>query len=236
MGKHIADPVTVFIDLDLASLPGDGVLGQAFSATGLLDYPTSYVLQGASNPTTGNVDVPISGASASGGQFAVNRATLKALGELTPDDPSYLEPDGRIELNNELITLPTGESTFLLDFDRDDGTTSPSQFDGLAVAVHEIGHLLGFVSSLDLADTTIAPTPMDLFRFPYALNRFNPRIHPAGDASNPFEQFQSFTRELRPNVQAMTDFGDSRSANTETSSSSTENCGSASPSSTNAGS
>ncbi|MEM1228580.1 MAG: NF038122 family metalloprotease [Planctomycetota bacterium] len=270
----IADPVTVFIDMDFASL-GDGTLGQASIETGLVDYPTlrelliedavdefvvgtdgvaslpdrsgrtdasppiddlddrivqylpendqlrfnlqpgtTFLQQGIDNPVSGNVNVPINGAASSSGLLSVNRATLKALGTLTPDDPTYLEPDGRIELTNQLVTLDSGESSFALDFD-DDGVLSSSQFDGLAVAIHEIGHVLGFISSVDFFGATIAPTPMDLFRFPEGLDLFNPQVDPDPDAVNPFEQFQTFTRELRPNVQAMTDFGNEYWTDTE---------------------
>ncbi|MEM9828275.1 MAG: NF038122 family metalloprotease [Planctomycetota bacterium] len=263
--SYIADPVTVIIDVDLASV-GENTLGQAFIETGLMDYPavrellvedavheftvdasgqaslpdrgdrttspalvddlddhivqflpgndqlqfnipqgTTYQLQDANSPTSGNVNVPISGATAAGGLLSVNRATMKGLGALTPDDPSYLEPDGRIELSNELVGGQGTPTFFRLDFVQD-GIITAEQFDGLSVAVHEIGHILGFVSSLDFFDASIAPTPMDLFRFPDGLDRFDPQKD--DDAANPFEQFQSFTRELRPNVQASTDFGD----------------------------
>ena len=264
----IADPVTVYIDVDLSDDLPAGVLGQAASVSSLLDYPTlrtaliddavnefvvdengvaslpdragrtaasppiddlddrivqylpgyqelkfnlppetSFLLQDSTSSAADNSNVPISGSAAGGGLLSVNRATLKALDLLKPENPSYLEPDASIELTDELIDLPSGEEGFLLDFTPENGIPLSPQFDGYSIAVHEIGHALGFVSSVDDFDTTITPTPMDLFRFPADLDLFNPRVHPDPAAVNPFEQFQSFTRELRPNVQMMTDFG-----------------------------
>ena len=74
--------------------------------------------------------------------LAVNTANMKALG-LTLDangDP-FDTPDGDITFNSD----------FGFDFDPTDGiTTGFSDFIG--VAIHEIGHALGFVSGVDIYD------------------------------------------------------------------------------------
>ena len=91
----------------------------------------------------------------------VNTANAKALGLRAANDPAQ---DGLIRFNSNV--------TF--DFDQSDGITSGS-FDFIGIAVHEIGHALGFVSGVDTVDglsttttATTANTPfvntLDLFR------------------------------------------------------------------------
>lgn len=69
----------------------------------------------------------------------VLRANARALGLLPANDPGV---DGSISFNT---------ATFNFDFDRSDGIT-PGTTDFVFVAAHEIGHLLGFVSGVDVLD------------------------------------------------------------------------------------
>jgi len=98
--------------------------------------------------------------------LSVNTANLKALGLLLNNN----DTDGSITFNSDLS----------FDFDVSDGVTSGS-FDFVGVAVHEIGHALGFVSGVDTLDvfsgngsnanqvTSFDPysinTTLDLFRY-----------------------------------------------------------------------
>ncbi|MEM6469820.1 MAG: NF038122 family metalloprotease [Planctomycetota bacterium] len=67
-----------------------------------------------------------------------------------------------------------------------------------ATVVHEIGHALGFRSGIDgVFEGNLTPTVMDLFRFASDVRNFNP--------ASP-EEFSTFTRELRSNVEAEIDF------------------------------
>ncbi|MEO1525744.1 MAG: NF038122 family metalloprotease [Planctomycetota bacterium] len=266
--SYIADPVTVFINVDVAAL-GGGVLGQASAGSQLVDYASlremlvddainefvvdddgvaslpdrsdvtendppiddlddfivqhlpsvdqlrfnlppgvNFQFDSSTQTNNDNFDVPVTGGVSATGTalMDVNRATLKALGQLEATNPIYLEPDGFIEMSSEVITLDSGETVTQLDYFRDDGIL-PEQFDGLSVAIHEIGHILGFVSSADFFGATITPTPIDLFRFPEVIDFFDPEVNPDTEAENRFEQFETFTRELRTTVSAMTDFG-----------------------------
>jgi hypothetical protein len=89
-------------------------------------------------------------------------ANAKALG-LQPDDPTLL--DGTV----------TFTTSSIFDFDRSNGITA-NRIDYVGVVAHEIGHVLGFTSGVDiLVGNGAAPglndnqlkfvTPLDLYRF-----------------------------------------------------------------------
>jgi hypothetical protein len=89
-------------------------------------------------------------------------ANAKALG-LIPNNPNLL--DG-------IVTFTTSP---VFDFDRSNGITS-NRIDFVGVAAHEIGHVLGFTTGVDLLIGNSSPpgsndnalkfvTPLDLFRF-----------------------------------------------------------------------
>lgn len=109
--------------------------------------------------TTSDGDAPINR------RLEVTRSGAKALG-LTADDPAQI--DGWITFNAK--TRDTGGFAF----ESDSGGSFQQ------TAVHEIGHLLGFVSGVDVVDQTSLPfgpdapadltseavvTPLDLFRY-----------------------------------------------------------------------
>jgi uncharacterized protein (TIGR03437 family) len=96
--------------------------------------------------------------------FGASSATLRALGAIA----AVANPDA------ELIQLgpPPSigfNSAFTFDFDSSDGIDS-DKTDFEAVAIHEIGHALGFISGVGIKEltpfaTTLTPTVWDLFRF-----------------------------------------------------------------------
>ncbi|MFO0897063.1 MAG: NF038122 family metalloprotease [Pirellulales bacterium] len=101
--------------------------------------------------------------------MALTRANALALGFtnlVTGTKTSAFSPgviiDGSIKFN----------SAFSFDLDSSDGV-SPGTIDLESVAIHEIGHALGFFSTVDVVDavldagsppTTVFPQPLDLFR------------------------------------------------------------------------
>lgn len=80
-------------------------------------------------------------------------------------------------------------SDFAFDYNNSDGVAT-STMDFETVALHEIGHLLGFTSIVDIYDTNPAlsagPMVLDLFRFS------------SGNLPTTNAEFTTFARELRP--------------------------------------
>ncbi len=191
---RIGDPITVTIDADLSDLEG-GVLGStrpnrveidldalqrllvADAANEAADSITTFL------PTAPQLDLAAPPPARFVSRARLNTANLKALGVASPAPAGV--PDGIIEFNTAFV------STF--DFDPRDGIGF-SQFDFESVATHEIGHLLGFTSSVDRISSSVdgsvspvpeaSPEPLDLYRFAAAGD---------GNPSSPAE-FRTATR------------------------------------------
>ncbi len=96
--------------------------------------------------------------------FSATKANFKALGYM-----DLINLDERHGLTDATLTF---NSAFAFDYDSSNGV-SPGMVDFETVAIHEIGHALGFVSAVDGVDIMknnatggFTPiTPLDLFRF-----------------------------------------------------------------------
>ncbi len=166
--SFIADPITVTVNADLLNLGSPTIIGSASSVLLTSPYDTmrgQMVLDGADEADDGiTAFLPTAaqfgafapqGATLSGSMLGT-KANLKALG--------YPGLDGTFGLSDGTISF---NSTFNFDFDNSNGVT-PGFVDFETVAAHEIGHVLGFISSVDTADTggtLLRLTPWDLFRF-----------------------------------------------------------------------
>ena len=173
------DDVTVNIDVGFSALD-PGVLGSAGSATevfGLADVraaligdastaidtlaignlPALSILGGMGfltqvNSETGNTAASLDDDDSNNNRFlALNTANAKALGWVAPDPAAA---DASI----------TFSSLFSWDFDQSDGVDDGLQ-DFVGVAIHEIGHALGFVSGVDSVDFFIGNAGVDLDNF-----------------------------------------------------------------------
>lgn len=197
----IADPISISIDADMASL-GSDILGQTSSVVLSGSYATlrdAMVADAADEPDDGIVaSLPTVGSFALpigfglDGNVQVTKANAKALG-FTGLDAAFGTSDAKM----------TFSSDFNFDFDRSDGIT-PGFFDFEGIVAHEIGHALGFVSDVDYVDAVLGlnttvpdvePTTLDLFRFA------------KGGANDPASaaDFQTFPRNMLPGATAVFD-------------------------------
>ncbi|QDV45854.1 Dockerin type I repeat protein [Stieleria neptunia] len=219
------DPITVSIQIDLqfeeisssqfgTDLPAE-VLGfarpvevelpyaqirTAMQNDGLIEQDDSIL---ASLPSPESIEFAYPGSLRYDDRISLTKANLKALGLHSESvDDELGVADGQILLNPEAL-LPNQPHRF--DYNRADGI-SPGQFDFESLVVHEIGHVLGFISSVDRIDqairagvteTAIAPSTLDLFRFRSLPGSGNPRTAAA---------FEEVRRELRPSTPAVMDF------------------------------
>ncbi|MFA7387865.1 MAG: NF038122 family metalloprotease [Thiohalobacteraceae bacterium] len=170
--RRFADPVTIQIDAGFSTM-SSSTLAYSESAWVVGGYTTirdavvsdqaQYGRAGDITeqlPTAGQFNAFIPSGMALSGEVALTSANAKALGF---DVGGFGESDGLLEFNAD-----TG-----FDFDPNDGI-SGDLFDFTAIAMHEIGHILGFESTVDEVDCvfggecsellTLSPTTLDLFR------------------------------------------------------------------------
>ena len=218
------DPITLSIQIDLqfrntTRLPNEDLptetLGvanpsvteltyaevrQAMQNDGLVEQDDSIL---RSLPSPESIEFAYPGSIRYEEKINLTKANLKALGlhnESFDDELGVV--DGKILLNPE-ADRPNDPHRF--DYDKSDGI-SEGKYDFESLVVHEIGHVLGFISSVDqidqavqsgVSDTAIAPSTLDLFRFRSLPGPNNPRTPAA---------FSKSRRELRPSTPAIIDF------------------------------
>lgn len=190
----LSDNVTINLDIGFTTLD-PGILGSASSTKGFIGYD-GFRSAIAADATSGS-DASFSAGLPSGSNFSVyingtadnpngagssspyvdndggtnnstvwmNTANAKALGLLVDDGT----PDATISFSDQ----------FTWDYDASDGITAGS-FDFVGVAIHEIGHALGFVSGVDILDANFTsaqggPYDDDLFYYvaPLDFSRFS---------------------------------------------------------------
>lgn len=187
---RIRNPVTIYVDVDfgptLFGEPfGRGVVGFAIpddrvSAEGAYPELRRQLIAHADDDAERAVltalpeeSIPTDLGPAT--RYASPSALLRVLGIL-PAAASPSDPAPAIGFN----------SAYAYDFDPSDGVTgNRNDFEG--IVVHEIGHMLGFVSKvgdLELGATVHAPAVLDLFRFRPGVTmdtfRLAPRIVSSG--------------------------------------------------------
>jgi len=147
LNAMIADATTATDALAIGNLP-------ALSGSGGLSFLTQV------DSESGSTAVSLDNDDSNNNRFLfLNTANAKALGWVAPDP---LAADASI----------TFSSLFSWDFDHSDGVGDGLQ-DFVGVAIHEIGHALGFVSGVDTVDFFIGdPTDLDDFAIYTVLDLF----------------------------------------------------------------
>lgn len=201
--SYIADPVTVHISADVRNLGSASILGQASSVilAGGHDLIRNAMVADSSAesddsvvallPTAAQMSFTTAPGMSYAGNIAISKANAKALG-FSGLDTIFGISDASIEFN----------SAFAFDYDRSDGI-APGTFDFESVALHEIGHALGFLSAVDDVDFAVSqsigievqPTTLDLFRF---------ALGGGGNPTTAFE-FTTGSRNLVPGSAAIFD-------------------------------
>ncbi len=94
----------------------------------------------------------------------MSTANAKALGLGTGLDTVYLNPPTGVDAE---IRFSTGFAP-IFDYDPDDGI-AVGMLDFVGIAMHEIGHALGFISVTDIQDNnpgfTLHPSVLDFYRY-----------------------------------------------------------------------
>jgi len=175
--SYLTDDITVVIDADVYSF-GSGssniiggttpvyLQGLYSGVAGLLvDDAADEFDDGIVSALPSNLSMRSLTGIAFNGNVLLTKANAKALGLPASflDGLANTTIDARIDFNSD----------FAFSYDRN--TASPGTIDFESVALHEIGHALGFLSQTDTADgvpigtnltgSTMAVTTLDLFRF-----------------------------------------------------------------------
>ena len=201
--SYLSDPVTVNISADVLNLGSSSILGQASSVmlAGGHDLIRNAMVSDSAGenddgmvallPTAAQMSFTTAPGMTYAGNISISKANAKALG-FTGLDAAFGISDASIEFN----------SAFAFDYDRSDGI-APGTFDFESVALHEIGHALGFLSAVDDIDFAVSqnqtielqPTTLDLFRFAQS------------GAGNPTtaSEFTTGARNLQPGSAAIFD-------------------------------
>ena len=199
----IKDPIVVTLDVDFKDLMSATKIGTTaiVPLSGAFDGIRGLIVADATSdadnaiiaslPTAAQRVIALPAGFTVGTDIRLTKPNLKALGYPGLDD-QFGVSDGTIQFN----------STFSFDFDRSNGVT-PGTSDLETVAAHEIGHALGFNSSVDIVDDLVSKNTtgainlsvLDLVRFANTV------------AGNPgsTSQFTSFARELRPGTEVVFD-------------------------------
>lgn len=200
--QHLTNNVTINLNVGYSTLPS-GVLGQTSSTTG--SYGVGTVVQRLSSVGTSQIDGYTRNAlagAAGGGAVKVITAGYRNASTKTGLDAAKRVYDADGSTNNRYLGLSSANakalglststtsvdatikfsSSFSFDFNPNDGIAT-NAIDFVGVAVHEIGHALGFMSGVDSYDyyaaakgpgaasytansnNAVWASPLDLFRY-----------------------------------------------------------------------
>lgn len=168
-----SDPFAVNINAGLADLGNPSIIGQASSLllTGPYTTVRNAIVADAADEASNGIVASLPTAAQFSAQIPVGFSLANGL-ILTQANANALG----LNINLGADGTITFNSTFLFDFDNSDGVGA-GMVDFETVAAHEIGHVLGFTSTVDMIDGAtpglFTLSAMDLFRFSAANNPTN---------------------------------------------------------------
>jgi hypothetical protein len=160
---RIKSPVTININIDYGVMRPDGsafpsgILGSTSSGSIALNYPTArdHLIASSSSPAEAALYNSLPAAvvptnTGDGSVVEVSRSLAQSLG-FVPLNP------------NDTVATISFNKSFAFDFTPDDGIAF-DRIDFVAVAAHEIGHALGFISNAGRG-SAVPVSVWDVFRF-----------------------------------------------------------------------
>jgi hypothetical protein len=172
LGKADTLPANMFYSEFRTRLTAHG--SSAADATALASLPTGSSFSRLVNRSSDNPAGPGSLTPyVDGGTIGVRLAApnARALGQQFPLSTAMGCPagcDARIRLS----------SSVAFDLDPSDGITA-GQYDFVGVAMHEIGHAMGFSSGVDVVDIRLAPAPSGQYNYVNSLDFFRYSVQSA---------------------------------------------------------
>jgi hypothetical protein len=160
----LSDPITVRINGDIVPMSFGAAATSAVAVGFNFDFVRNKMVTDAldegpddaivaSIPTAANFTATLPPGASLNGSILATKANLKAIG---------VNVDDVFGPNDATITFNTNRPW---DYDNSDGVGA-GRVDFESAALHEIGHALGFSSTVEnTTGTTFMPQPLDLFRF-----------------------------------------------------------------------
>jgi MYXO-CTERM domain-containing protein len=176
----LADPITINLNIAFNSSPGAGILGS--TSAGFFNIPYTMFKGAMTADRTSASDYAAVAALPAGPGYSLllnhpntPNSTYTGAGDTITLTVANARALGIYQASGGYVDASiTFNSTFNFDFNPADGIAA-GKYDFVGVAMHEIGHALGFFSGVDVLDghpglaaADTIQTPLDFFRYSVA--------------------------------------------------------------------